>query len=108
MSETELIAAAQVVVSAPNLSLVASKGIKTATRVNTGIYELELKEEHHTDHWIASATRLATGASLTPTGPGEIAVAPVDKTHVQVLTFDSTGVAADASFYFSLLRLGDC
>ena len=69
--------------------------------------ELELKEDHHTDHWVASATRFVADTTLAAAAPGQIAVIPVDKTHVQVLTFDSAGTAGDSSFYFSLLRLSD-
>lgn len=101
MSSTELIAAAQVAVSAPNITLVTSTGIKTATRANVGEYVLELSEDHHTDKWIPTATLLGGTA-------GQISVLPVDKTHVQVNTFGSGGAAADSSFALQILRLGDC
>lgn len=101
MSATELIAAAQVAVSAPSISLTTSSGISTATRSSVGVYVLELKEDHHTDHWIATATLLGAVA-------GQIAVDPIDKTHVQVSTFDGGGAAADSSFFLQILRLGDC
>jgi len=100
MSKTELIVAAQCAVSPPNLKIVTSTGIKTATRANVGEYVLELKEEHHTNHWIPTATLLGGAA-------GQISVLPLNKEHVQINTFDASGVAADSSFAIQILRHDD-
>lgn len=101
MSETELIAAAQVAVAAPSISLTSSTGFKTATRTTVGVYTLELSDDHHTSKWVANAT-------LNNAGAGQISVLPIDKTHVQINTFGSDGTAADSSFFVQILRIGDC
>jgi len=103
MSETETkrIATASVNVSGGVIAFSSNDGFKnTASIVGPGAYILNLEHEHAVDKLVVEATR--NNAS-----PGSIQATVIDKRTIGVNVFNSSGVAADSSFFITVDRVRD-
>jgi hypothetical protein len=103
--KVELIAAAQVNAfggPTPGINFNSNFGFKTASRNSAGLYELDLDDKH-------DGKKLVVQATLCATTDGEIVVSPGstgDTRRLQVGIF-AGGVAADAAFFITVLRVRD-
>jgi hypothetical protein len=97
--KTEVVAAAQVLVSASSISFKANSEFKTATKSAVGLYDLELEHEHDRNKLVIHVTR-----NNTVDGTIEASM-PIDK-HIQINVFGADGVVADSSFWITVRRIG--
>ncbi len=99
--KVDLIAAAQVTVTAGVISFASNHEFKTATRSSAGVYDLEM--EHKAD-----GRKLVIALTPDSLVGGIIQGAPTsqgDTAHIQITNFDTSGDPADTSFFIQVSRI---